>query len=71
MIDEANAITGLIAYTDGSGMDGKIGAAAVLTLNGTELSSLRYHLGSETDYTVYEAEAIAVILALHILMQVQ
>ena len=35
--------------------------------NGRELSSLRYHLGPETEHTVYEAEAIAVILALHML----
>ena len=68
---EANALTGLTAYTDGSGLDKKIGAAAVLTLNGTELSSLRYQLGNDSDHTVYEAEITAVILAIHILTQIQ
>src|SRR6202041_1502062 len=32
-------------YTDGSGKDGKIGAAAVLYLNGRRRSAIRYHLG--------------------------
>ena len=56
-----------MVYTDGSGQDGKIGAAAVMMRNGRELKALRYHLGSETDHTVYEAEATAVVLALHML----
>ena len=70
-IDDAKAFRGLAAYTDGSGLEGKIGAAATLTLFGTELSTLRYQLGRETDHTVYEAEIVAVILALHILLQVE
>ena len=68
--EHAKTITGLAAWTDGSGLDGKIGAAAIVTLNGTKLRNLRYHLGKETDHTVYEAEIIAVILALHILMEI-
>jgi len=39
--------------------------------NGRELSSLKYHLGSETEHTVYEAEATAVILALHMLTKLK
>ena len=70
-IQEANAITGLAVYSDGSGLNERIGAAAVLLLNGTELSTLRYNLGSETEHTVYEAEILAVILALHILTKIQ
>lgn len=70
-IEESKAIMGLAAYTDGSGLDGRIGAAAVLMLNGTELSTLRYKLGSETEHTVYEAEILAVILALHILTTIR
>ena len=50
-----------------SGHDGKIGAAAVMMTDGMEIQTLRYHLGSETEHTVYEAEVIAVILALHML----
>ena len=65
----AKAITGLTAWTDGSGLDGKIGAAAVLMLGDTKLRTLRYRLGNETNHTVYEAELVAVILALHTLME--
>ena len=54
-------------YTDGSGHDKKISAAAVMMVNGMEIQMLHYHLGSETEHTVYEAEAITVILALHML----
>ena len=54
-------------YTDGSDEDKKTGAAAVMMKNGRELGNLQYHLGPETEHTVYEAEAIAVILALHML----
>ena len=61
----------MTAYTDGSGLNKKIGAAAVLKLNDTEISTLCYRLGSKTDHTVYEAEVTAVLLALHILTQIQ
>ena len=66
-IANANQLKGIVVYTDGSGCDKKVGAAAVMMKNGRELDSLHYHLGSETEHTVYEAEAIAVILALHLL----
>ena len=70
-ITRARAITGLAAYTDGSGNDGKIGAAATLMIDEMELGTLRYRLGTESEHTVYEAEVTAVLLALHLLMQVQ
>jgi ribonuclease HI len=54
-------------YTDGSGLDGKIGAAAVLYRNGRKIRSLRFHLGAETEHTVPEAEGLAMILALELL----
>ena len=40
-------------------------------LNDTVLKTVRYRLGTETEHTVYEAEITAVILALHLLMQVE
>ena len=70
-VANAKAITGLAVYTDGSGTNKKIGAAAVLMLNDMELKTLQYRLGTETEHTVYEAEITAVILALHLLMQVE
>ena len=66
-ITNANRITGTAVYADGSGQDKKIGAAAVLIKNGRVRKTLKYHLGSETDHTVYEAEVVAITLALHIL----
>ena len=66
-INNANQITGTAVYTDGSGQDKKIGAAAVLMKHGGASKMLKYYLGDETTHTVYEAEAVAIILALHIL----
>ena len=36
-------------------------------LNGKVLKTLQYRLGHETKHTVYEAEAVTVILGLHLL----
>lgn len=69
-IENANATQGLTIYTDGSGIENMIGAAAVVTHNGTTLETLRYKLGSDLEHTVYEGEIFAVILALHILTKV-
>jgi ribonuclease HI/endonuclease/exonuclease/phosphatase family metal-dependent hydrolase len=54
-------------YTDGSGIAGKVGAAAVLYRNGVKIRSLRYHLGSDKEHTVPEAEALAFVLAMELL----
>ena len=70
-IANTKAITGPAAYTDGSGFDKKIGAAAVLMLDNMELKSVRYQLGSEMEHMVYEAEVTAVLLALHLLTQIE
>ena len=67
-VEKANQLTGTIVYTDGSGLDGEVGAAAVMMKNGVVLKTLRYHLGSDTEHMVYEAEAVAVTLALHMLV---
>ncbi|KAF9234671.1 hypothetical protein BU15DRAFT_52337 [Melanogaster broomeanus] len=50
-------------YSDGSGQDGRIGAAAVLYREGKAPQILRFHLGSADDHTVYEAEAVGLTLA--------
>ena len=41
-------------FTDGSGMNGKIGAAAVLYRNGRMKAKLCLQLGSEQQHMVYE-----------------
>jgi ribonuclease HI len=58
-------------YSDGSGIEGMIGAAAVLYRhtngNQTVKHVLRYCLGPETKHTVYEGEVVGEILAQHLL----
>ncbi|THH08969.1 hypothetical protein EW146_g8816 [Bondarzewia mesenterica] len=53
-------------YTDGSAINGKVGAAAYLYREdrvGEEPKKLFYHLGSVHDHTVFEAEAVGLTLA--------
>ena len=66
-IANANQLTGAVIYMDGLGHNKKIGTATVMMVNGMEIQMLHYHLGSEMKHTVYKAEAITVILALHTL----
>ena len=54
-------------YSDGSGLGGQVGAAAVMYWTGRGLRVLRYHLGPLTNHTVFEAEAVGLLLALHML----
>ena len=43
-------------FTDGSCRDGHIGAAAVLYRGGTEKQVVKLYMGSEGEYTIFEAE---------------
>ena len=43
-------------YADGSSIDGGVGAAVVLYINGTLRQALQHHLCSEDHHTVYEVE---------------
>ena len=54
-------------YSDGLGIDRQVGAAAVLFRQDREPRVLRFHLGMAADHTVYEAELIGLLLALHLL----
>jgi hypothetical protein len=54
-------------YTDGSSHDGGAGAAASLYVGDTFRKTIRLFLGSASEHTVYEAEAVALILGLHLL----
>jgi hypothetical protein len=54
-------------YTDGSGYEGQIGAAAVLYHNGILKSKRRMRLGSIKKHTVYEGEGVGMILGLELL----
>lgn len=54
-------------YCDGSGYDGKIGASAILYIGSEIKETLHFHLGSALKHTVYEAEAVGIIMGLHML----
>jgi ribonuclease HI len=54
-------------YTDGSGLEGSIGAAAVLYRNGRLQSKLRYRLGMTKKHLVYEGEGVGMVLGLELL----
>jgi hypothetical protein len=56
-------------YTDGSGIDGKIGGVVVLYQDGVEIGASRKRLGSAKTYTVYEGEGIRGALGLGLLWQ--
>ncbi len=53
-------------YTDGSGIEGQIGAAATTMNKWGVRTTLRHQLGSTDQHTIYEAELVGIILALHI-----
>src|SRR5271155_3906065 len=54
-------------YTDGSGQNGHIGAAAVLTRGFHPFAIARHYLGPETEHPVYEGECVGQLLGLHLL----
>lgn len=56
-------------YTDGLGIDGMAGAAAVMYKSKQIMSSLRYCLGPLEEHTTYEAEGVGVLLALELLQK--
>ncbi|EIW79478.1 hypothetical protein CONPUDRAFT_125805, partial [Coniophora puteana RWD-64-598 SS2] len=58
---------GTVVYSDGSSHNGRVGAAAILIRDDGSSRSLRHHLGTERTHTVFEAELVGVILALHLL----
>ena len=53
-------------YADGSGFEGKAGACVIL-YRGTRRKQLQYCLGDLKDHMVFEAEAVGVLLGLHLL----
>ena len=52
-------------FTDGSGYNGRTGAAAILFKKGTPhaIRSLTYHLGDLAEHSILEAELVGILLA--------
>jgi len=56
-------------YSDRSGQDGQIGAAAVLVYGHREPGVARHYLGPDMEHTVYEGECVGQLLALGLIQQ--
>ena len=67
IIEDRNALDAVKIYSDGSAQEGKVGAAAVLTHPGKPNRILHFHLGTESEHTVPEAELVGILLALHLI----
>jgi ribonuclease HI len=61
---EAADQTALKIYTDGSGVEGRVGAAAVMFHKGLEVRAERFHLGSLQRHEVYDAEGVGLLMAM-------
>ena len=55
-------------FTNGSSTSGKVGVAASLYVDFTHVVTLQYHLGKDTEHTVFEAEVVGLILAARLLL---
>ena len=71
--DDATVYAGYLAtkevtvFSDGSCINGSVGMAASLWIKGRRKKTITYHLGHENEHTIFEAELVGVILALHLL----
>ena len=54
-------------FTDGSGMNGKIGTAAILYRNRRLKTKLQHQLGPQQHHTVYEGEGVGAVLGIKLI----
>jgi ribonuclease HI len=66
-IEASNALESIKIYLDRSENNGKVGAAAVLLNPGHWPCTLHYHLGSDAEHTIQEAELIGILLGIHLI----
>jgi len=69
IVNFQNCTSRTMIFTDGSSHNGLVGAAAVLFIDHNHIATLRHHLGKATEHTVFEAEAVGLLLAAHLLTQ--
>jgi len=62
-----NAMEEIQVFTDGPAQDSKVGAAAILIRKNRPNRTLHFHLGSEAEHTVHEAELVGLLLAMHLI----
>ena len=56
----------MLIYSDGSALEGGVGAAAVCYAQGRLVNAIHYHLGPDSEHTVHEAELVGLLLGLHL-----
>jgi ribonuclease HI len=66
-IEAQNANETVQIFTDGSALNKKLGAAAILIRPGQRNRILHYHLGSTKEHDNYEAELVAILMGLHLI----
>ena len=64
--NEANNSSEIKVFTDGSGINGSIGVAAVMYRKGRQgpAKILRYHLGSSASYMSFKAEVVRALMGI-------
>src|SRR5712691_4761864 len=62
-----NATKEIQVYTDGSAINGKVGATAVLIRAGNPTCTLHLNLGPKSEHTVHEAELAGILLGMHLI----
>jgi ribonuclease HI len=67
VIEAANATEAIKVYSDGSEANGKVGAAAIMIKPGKPSRTLHFHLGSDTEHTIQEAELVGLLLGVHLI----
>jgi ribonuclease HI len=66
MEEEKEDTAELKIFSDGSGMDGMVGASAVLFKGGSERRSRRFKLGKDTLHEVYDGEGVGLLCAFNL-----
>ena len=68
MIKEAwERVEEIQVFMDGSVINGKVGAAAVLTRQGKDHRLLHLHLGTADKYNIYEVELAGLLLGMQLI----
>ena len=69
LIPNNNLLDEVQIFTDGSRINGGVGAAATLYREGKEVRSLHKHLGPEEHHTVFEAELVGILMGMHLALE--
>jgi len=62
-----NASEEVQVFTDSSAINGKVGAAAMLTRAGNPPHTLHFNLGPENEHTVHKVELVGILLRMHLI----